>query len=211
MSRRSIVLATRNPGKLREIRQVLSGLPVEVGGLSEHGEIPQPAETGSTFAENARQKARHYARATGRWCLADDSGLEVDALDGAPGVRSARYATENVDPGADRKTIDAANNAKLLAALDPVDEDKRTARFVCHLALADSKGILLETHGTVEGRIARSPRGCNGFGYDPLFLLPDLGRTAAELSPQQKNAVSHRGKAVREFARALAGLLANKS
>ena len=209
MPQRSIVLATRNPGKLREIRQVLSDLPVEVTSLAVHERIPQPAETGRTFAENARQKALYYARATGQWCLADDSGLEVDALNGAPGVRSARYAAEAVDAGADRKTIDAANNARLLADLDPVDDDKRTARFVCHLALADPEGILLEACGTVEGRIARQPRGSNGFGYDPLFLLPKLGRTAAELSPEQKNAISHRGQAVRELARALAGLLAH--
>lgn len=210
MGPRGIVLATRNPGKLREIRQVLSELPVQVTGIAEYGRTPEPAETGRTFAENARLKALYYARATDQWCLADDSGLEVDALSGAPGVRSARYAAEAVDPGADRKTIDAANNAKLLAALEEVDEQHRTARFVCHLALADADGVLLETCGTVEGRIARRPRGYNGFGYDPVFYVPDLGRTAAELSAEQKNAISHRGKAVRRFAERLEPLLAER-
>ena len=208
MAPRAIVLATRNPGKLREIREVLADLPVETTGLPACGEIPEPAETGRTFAQNARQKALYYARATARWCLADDSGLQVDALDGAPGVRSARYAADTAAPGAGRPTLDAANNAKLLAALADVPDADRTARFVCHLALADPEGILLETRGTVEGRIARAPRGANGFGYDPLFFLPPLDRTAAELTPQHKNAISHRGQAVREFAAMLKRLLA---
>ena len=210
MTARRIVLATRNPGKLREIREVLFGLPVAVADLGDYGEIDEPAETGRTFADNARQKALYYARATGRWCLADDSGLEVEALDGAPGVHSARYAGERGGPGADRKTTDAANNAKLLAALEHVGDEGRTARFVCHLALADPHGVLLETCGTVEGRIARRPCGHNGFGYDPLFFLPGIGRTAAQLPPEQKNAISHRGQAVRKFAEQLGDLLARQ-
>jgi len=207
MPQRSIVLATRNPGKLREIRQVLSDLPVEVTSLAVHERIPQPAETGRTFAENARQKALYYARATGQWCLADDSGLVVDALDGAPGVRSARYAAERCPPNTSRETIDAANNAKLLEALKDVPDERRTARFVCHLALADPRRVLIETFGTVEGRIAREPRGHNGFGYDPLFFLPQKGCTVAELPPGQKNAISHRGQAVRHFASLLKSFL----
>jgi len=207
MTARRIVLATRNPGKLREIRQVLADLPVRVAGLEDYGHIDEPAETGRTFAQNARQKALYYARATAQWCLADDSGLEVDALGGVPGVHSARYAAGAVAPGADRQAIDAANNVKLLGALEHVGDDRRAARFVCQLALADPDSVLLETRGAVEGRIAREPRGFNGFGYDPLFFLPALGATAAELAPEQKNAISHRGQAVRKFAELLHDLL----
>jgi len=208
MTARPIVLATRNPGKLREIRQVLGEMPVEVLALDAYADVPEPDETGQTFAENARDKALYYARATRHWCLADDSGLEVDAVGGAPGVHSARYAAGDCPPGADRAAIDAANNRRLLAELADVPDQRRTARFVCHLALACPDGILLEARGTVEGRIARSPRGRNGFGYDPLFLLPELGRTAAELPAEEKNRLSHRGQAVRLLARKLKDLLA---
>ena len=178
-----------------------------MAALEAFADVPEPAEVGSSFAENARQKALGYARATGGWCLADDSGLVVDALDGAPGVRSARYAEEDFPRGADRAARDAANNAKLLAALEGVGEADRTARFVCHLALADPRRVLIETFGTVEGRIAREPRGHNGFGYDPLFFLPQKGCTVAELPPGQKNAISHRGQAVRHFASLLKSFL----
>lgn len=207
---RSIVLATRNPGKIREIREVLSDLGVEVLGLDALGEIPEPEEVGATFAENARDKALYYARATGRWCLADDSGLEVDAIGGAPGVHSARYARDRVGDDAPRAVIDPANNAKLLEALAGIDDERRTARFVCHLALADGQSVLLETFDTVEGRIAHAPAGENGFGYDPLFYIPQFGCTTAQLSQQHKNQISHRGKAVRHFARLLEGLLATQ-
>ena len=207
MSRKEIVLATGNPGKLREMAQVLSGLAIDVIGLKELGDIPEPEETGETFAENARDKALYYARATGRWCLADDSGLQVDALDGAPGVRSARYSRDTVPPGSDRKTIDLANNAKLLGALEDVPDEQRTARFRCCLALANAEGVLIETDGTFEGRIARTPAGENGFGYDPLFFTPERNCSAAQLPPQQKNAISHRGQAVRRFAELLADYL----
>ncbi len=211
MAEREIVLATGNPGKLREIRQVLGPLGVRVLGLDELPPIPEPPETGDTFAENARQKALAYAAATGRWCLADDSGLVVDALDGAPGIHSARYAADRLGSDADRSARDAANNAKLLEELAETSDQRRTARFVCHLALAEPGRVLLDAEGTVEGRILREARGTNGFGYDPLFLLPDLGRTAAELAPEAKNAVSHRGGAVRQFADKIAGLLASPS
>jgi len=202
-----IVLATRNPGKLREIRQVLSPLSVEAMSLEDFGEIPEPAETGKTFAANARAKALYYARATGRWALADDSGLEVDALNGAPGVRSARYAADACPPGADRAAIDQANNRRLLAELQNVPDEKRTARFVCHLALADDQRILLEARGIIEGRIGHAPQGHNGFGYDPLFFVPALGCTTAQLLPEEKNRISHRGQAVRQFAEMLRQLL----
>ena len=169
--------------------------------------IDEPDEPAETFAGNARAKARHYARATGRWCLADDSGLEVDALNGAPGVRSARYGADRWPAGADRPARDRANTAKLLDALAGVPTEERTGRFVCHLALAAPDGrVLLEARGTLEGRIA-APAGENGFGYDPVFLLPDRGCTAAELSAEQKNAISHRGAALRELARTLPALL----
>jgi len=204
---RQIVVATSNPGKLREIRQTLAGLDVQVVGLEAVGPIPAPCESGATFAENARDKAMYYARATGRWCLADDSGLAVDALGGAPGVHSARFAADACGPDAPRSAIDAANNRRLLAELDGVPEPKRAARFVCHLALAGPEGILLEASDTVEGRIGLSPAGENGFGYDPLFVMPELAHTAAELSAEQKNRISHRGKAVRRFAQRLHELL----
>ena len=205
-----IIVATRNPGKLREIRQVLADLPVAVCGLDGFDPIEEPAETGDTFGQNAREKALYYAGATGQWSLADDSGLEVDALGGAPGVRSARYAARATDARGDRKTIDARNNAKLLAEVEGLGPEERTARFVCHLALARPGEVLLETEAAVEGRIIDTPRGDNGFGYDPVFFLADLGKTAAELSAQQKNAISHRGKAVRRFAAMLQAFLATR-
>lgn len=208
---RRIVVATGNPGKLREIRQVLADLPVRVTGLDELPAIPEPAETGETFAENARQKALYYARRTGRWCLADDSGLVVDALDGAPGVHSARYAAAEMNPRDDRAARDAANTTKLLAALEGVEEARRAARFVCHLALADGDRVLIETSGVLAGWIAFEPRGQNGFGYDPVFLVPDRQRTAAELEPWEKNEISHRGQAVRRFAERLGDFLAGGS
>lgn len=176
----------------------------EVPGCSD---VDEPAETGLTFADNARLKALYYARATGRWCLADDSGLVVDAIGGAPGVHSARFAVEAFAPGAPRPARDAANTAKLLKLMQAFAAPHRTARFVCHLALADADRVLLETFGTLEGRIAEAPRGENGFGYDPVFEVPHLGRTAAELSADEKNAVSHRGQAVRAFAALLEDFL----
>ena len=210
-AQRIMVLASGNSGKLREIRETLGELPIRVVGLGELAPIAEPVENGRTFAQNARDKALYYARATGHWCLADDSGLVVDALGGAPGVRSARYAQDDCPPGATRRTLTAANNARLLHKLGDTPAAERTARFVCHLALADADGVLIETSGTVEGIIADSPRGTGGFGYDPLFLIPAAGMTAAEMTGDQKNAVSHRGKAVRRFAELLGDLLAGPS
>jgi len=204
---RPILLATRNPGKIREIRQVLADLPVEVLTLDDQGHIPQPLENGNTFADNAAAKAMYYARATGRWCLADDSGLEVDALGGRPGIHSARYAADQFPSNAHRNTIDLANNAKLLKELKGIADSGRAARFVCELALADGQKVLIEAHGVLEGRIARVPAGSNGFGYDPLFFVPELGCTTAQLSPEEKNRISHRGKAVRRFAELLREML----
>ncbi len=205
---RQIVVATGNPGKVREIGAVLGDLPIKVLSLADLAPMAEPVEDGETFAANARLKARYYAGQTGLWCLADDSGLVVDALGGRPGIHSARYAADDCNAQGDRAALDAANNAKLLRELQDVPDERRTARFVCCLALADSRGVLLETSGLIEGRIAHEAVGENGFGYDPLFYVPELGCTTAQLPPQRKNEVSHRGQAVRAFGRLLEQLLA---
>ncbi len=190
---KSILFATSNAGKLREVRQMLEPLQITVLGLADlPSETTEPVEDQPTFEGNALLKARHYAAVSGRPCLADDSGLCVDALDGAPGVISARYAGVN----GDRATRDKANNAKLLGALADVPGEKRTARFVCAMVLADERMTWLQVRGEVTGRIVDEPRGDNGFGYDPLFEVDGMGRTAAELPPEEKNAISHRGRAV---------------
>ena len=209
-SRVTLVLATRNPGKCREIREVLADAPVEIVSLDSFAPVAEPAEDGATFAENARHKALYYARATGQWCLADDSGLVVDALGGAPGVHSARYAADECPPESRRDVIDAANNAKLLRELAGVPDDKRTARFVCHLAMADAREVLIEARGAIEGCIGHVARGDNGFGYDPLFWVTDRGCTTAELPSDDKNRISHRGQALRTFAHQLERLLATR-
>jgi len=198
---KKILLATTNPHKTEEMRAILAPLGYSVSSLAELGTVPEePEEDQDTFAGNARLKARYYARETGVTCLAEDSGLEVDALGGAPGVHSARYAGSS-GPRGDR---DRANNEKLLRALGGVPGEKRTARFVCAMCVASPDGaIVAEASGTYDGVIADAPRGENGFGYDPLLYLPDVGCTSAELSPDEKNARSHRGEA----ARALASLL----
>jgi XTP/dITP diphosphohydrolase len=187
-----LTIATSNPHKVDEISAVLGPLGIRCIPLG-RADIPEPEEDGATFEENARIKARAYASALGRVVLADDSGLEVDALGGAPGVHSARYA----GIGATREERDRANNMKLLAALSNVPDAQRTARFVCVLSIARPDGsIVAESRGTFDGIIGRAPRGSNGFGYDPLLVLED-GRTSAELSPDEKNARSHRGNALR--------------
>ncbi len=196
-----LIVATSNPHKLEEIRQVLDPLGVRVLSLgdADAADLPEPDENADTFAGNAAIKATEYARALGRPCLADDSGLEVDALGGAPGVYSARYA----GVGDTRAERDAANNAKLLGALKDVPDDQRAARFVCAMCVADPDGAIIATsRGTFDGVIGRAPRGANGFGYDPLLVLPD-GRTSAELTPDEKNARSHRGAALRSLAQSL--------
>jgi len=183
-----LVLASGNCGKLRELGQLLAPLDLELIAQDELGVEPVE-ETGASFEANALLKARHAAAATGLPTLADDSGLEVDALGGAPGIHSARYAG-----GAG----DAANRAQLLAALRDVPAAARGARFRCVLALVRAPGdpAPLLAHGAWEGRIALAERGASGFGYDPLFEVPDLGRTAAELEPAEKDARSHRGQAL---------------
>lgn len=207
---RRFVLATRNSGKIREIRRALAELPVEVVSLENWPDLPEPVEDGRTFTDNARLKARYYSRATGLWALADDSGLEVDALNRAPGVYSARYAANDLAPEASRDRIDEANNDKVLASLGQTPDAERTARFICHMALADGERILLETEGRLEGRIARRRCGENGFGYDPIFYVPELGCTTAELDTEAKNRISHRGQAVRAFVGQVGTLLAGR-
>jgi XTP/dITP diphosphohydrolase len=193
-----ILFATSNPHKLDEVRPVLADLDIQVIGLDDLDlDVPEPEEDGDTFEANARIKALAYAEATGRRCLAEDSGLEVDALGGAPGVQSARYAQCD----GDRSERDRANNDKLLAAMASVPDGQRSARFVCAMCLADPDGsVVTQTRGTYEGTIGRAPRGANGFGYDPLLWLPEVGKTSAELEPKDKNARSHRGAATRALA-----------
>jgi XTP/dITP diphosphohydrolase len=189
-----LVVATKNRHKLEELRAMLQGLPVEVEGVPEDWDVDEPWET---FEENAAHKARSAAKAMSAWALADDSGLEVDALRGAPGVRSARFAGEPKD--------DARNNAKLLDAMRDVPEDRRSARFRCVLALASSDGEVRSAAGACEGTIGWEPRGSGGFGYDPLFIVEGLGgKTMAELTAEEKNRISHRARAYA----ALRGLLA---
>lgn len=197
-----LIVATTNPNKVREIEQVLSPLGFYVVGLGELARsIPEPVEDADTFEGNARLKAAAYAEALGESCLAEDSGLEVDALGGAPGVHSARYA----GVGTTREEKDRANNDKLLRALLGVPAERRGARFVCAMCLVDARGeVSFETRGTYDGVIALAPRGDNGFGYDPLLWLPDVGKTSAELTPAEKNQRSHRGKATRALSEWLA-------
>ncbi len=173
-------------------------------------DVPEVIEDGETFAANARKKALGYARATGLWTLADDSGLVIDALDAAPGVISARYAADEA-PSDDRHAIDRANYQKVLRLMDDVPDARRTARFVCHLCLASADAILLEATGAVEGVIGRAPAGEKGFGYDPIFYLPTIGKTAAQLDPDEKNRISHRAQAIAALLPRLRGLLASGS
>jgi XTP/dITP diphosphohydrolase len=187
-----ILIATCNAGKAREFREMLASHHLKWSDLSDRADARAVEETGLTFRANACVKAADYARQFGTWTLADDSGLEVDALDGSPGVYSARWAEmRGTGKG------DADNNTTLLRQLEDVPDDRRTGRFVCVLALADPTGrIVFTARDAVEGRILRNPRGSNGFGYDPLFLIDELGRTTAELPPEEKHRISHRGKAL---------------
>jgi XTP/dITP diphosphohydrolase len=202
---RRILVATTNPGKVRELRALL-GEGIEWKSLADFPGVGEVTEDGATFAENARKKALGYARATGLWTLADDSGLVVDALGGAPGVNSARFSGERAR-GADRKVIDRRNMEKLLSLLQGVPMGKRTARFTCCLCLASRDKVLIETQGTLEGLITEEPAGTGGFGYDPVFFVPQLGKTVAQLGEDEKNAISHRGNAMRKLKPLLRNLL----
>lgn len=198
-----ILIATGNPKKFRELKTLLTApaLPGRVRWTSLRNLPRAPAirEDGRTFRDNAVKKARGMARRTGTWAIADDSGLEVDALGGAPGVRSARFAGGHGD--------DRANNATLLRRLRGVPSAKRRARFRCVLALADPRRLLAVTEGVWEGRVATELRGRRGFGYDPLFVVPGRGKTSAQLPPSTKNRLSHRGRAARAMHQQLVRLL----
>lgn len=192
-----VVVASRNRAKAAEIAQILAdeGLGCEVVSLADFPDVSLPPETGRTFAENAVAKARHAAAATGLPAIADDSGLEVDALDGRPGIYSARYAGDNAG--------DEERCQKLLEEMRDVPDDQRQARFVCAAAYAEPDGQVLVTEGASLGRIAREPAGTGGFGYDPIFIPRGRSCSMAQLTPGQKNAISHRGRAFRLLSRAI--------
>ena len=186
-----IILATGNKDKLKEVREILGKKSVSVVSMKEAGFDQEIEENGSTFAENAVIKAKAVCAASGETAMADDSGLVIDALGGMPGIYSARYLGH--------ETPYPEKNAKILAMLSDVPEEKRTARYVCAIACVFPDGRTLLAEETMEGRIAREPAGSNGFGYDPIFYVPEAGKTAAEMSPEEKHAVSHRGKALRKM------------
>jgi XTP/dITP diphosphohydrolase len=192
-----LLFATTNLGKVREVRQILEPFDITVRSLRSLAlEVDEPQEDADTFAGNALIKARVYAAATSQRCLAEDSGLVVDALDGAPGVYSARYSGMQ----GDRQLVDEANNRKLLEELAGVPAERRTARFVCAMCVCEPDGSVLATaEGRFEGRIAESPAGSAGFGYDPIFWVEECRCTSAELHAEQKNALSHRGAAARRL------------
>lgn len=189
-----LLVATTNRGKLAEIRGMLAGMPFEIVSLADVAAIAEPDETGETFEENAREKALYYAAASGLLTVAEDSGLQIDALDGAPGIHSARW----------HGTDYAVKFRRIYELLDARGLATSPARFVCALALARAGRVLFEARGTVEGEIAREPRGAHGFGYDPIFYHPPFGCTLGELEDDQKRAVSHRGAAFRQLAAYLA-------
>jgi XTP/dITP diphosphohydrolase len=196
---RRILIATSNPGKLRDFEGAAAPHGIEIVSLPNFASLPAVVEDGLTFEENARKKAGEYSRhAPGEIVVADDSGLEVDVLGGAPGVHSARYAADQPHL-ADENSDDEANNARVLRELRNVSPDKRTGRFVCVLAAARDGETLATFRGTAEGLILDRPRGTNGFGYDPLFYFPEIQKTFAELSAEEKARYSHRGAAFRMF------------
>ena len=191
-----LMLGTRNRKKREEIVEILGELSLTFGDLSDRPDIPDVEETGSTFEENARLKAVAFAKATGDWTLAEDSGLVVPGLNGRPGVYSARYAGTQGD--------DAANNARLMAELAPLPDDRRAAYYVCVAVLADSTGaVQTVSEGRCHGVIGKEPRGAGGFGYDPLFLVPEFHKTFGELSARVKHALSHRARALSQLRPAL--------
>lgn len=186
---KNFIAATRNKGKLDEIKEILSGFPFKVISMEEAGIFEDIEETGSTFEENALIKAKEVCKLTGGIVMADDSGLEVDFLNGAPGIYSARFAGEGAS--------DKDKNNKLLKLLEGVPMEKRTARFVCAIAVVFPDFTHFTVRGTCEGYIANKPEGSNGFGYDPLFYMKEYKMTTAQMEPGRKHAISHRGKALR--------------
>jgi len=202
---KQILVATTNPGKAAELKEMLD-LDVNWLTLADFPNIPEVKEDGTTFKENARKKAIGYASTTGLWTIADDSGLVVDALNGAPGIESARFSGEK---SPDRTLIDHKNIAKVLKLLKGVPRKRRTARFVCSLCLVSPEEVLIQTQGTLEGLITEKEIGENGFGYDPVFFVPNLNKTVAQLTREEKNAISHRGNAIRKLKSLLAEILKN--
>lgn len=194
-----VLIATSNPGKLRDFAGAAQPLGIEIAGIPNFSSLPTVVEDGHTFQENARKKAEEYSfAAPGEIVLADDSGIEIDALNGAPGVHSARYAADQPHL-ADENTDDEANNARVLRELRKVPTEKRTGRFVCVLVAARDGKMLGSFRGVAEGMILDHLRGSNGFGYDPLFYFPQIQKTFAELSAEEKAHYSHRGAAFRQF------------
>jgi XTP/dITP diphosphohydrolase len=191
LTRTKLLIATTNAGKVREIKRSLDGLPFEIVSLEEVLPGASFRERGKTFLDNARSKSLHYGRKSGLLTLAEDSGLEVDALDGAPGVHSARFSQP--DP------TDAKNNRKVLRLLANAPWKDRKAKFVCVMVLSRDGRVIREIRGEVRGVIDFAPKGENGFGYDPVFYYPKLGKHFAELGPDEKNAVSHRGRALKKL------------
>ncbi|MHC5111888.1 MAG: RdgB/HAM1 family non-canonical purine NTP pyrophosphatase [Planctomycetota bacterium] len=188
MNTKKLLVATANPGKLREVRAILADAEFTLLGLADFDSLPQAVEDADTFEGNAIRKAVHYSKLTGCLTLADDSGLAVDALDGAPGVYSARFAGDDAS--------DQQNNEKLIRLLTGVADEQRTARFCCAMALVDGEHVLATSYATWEGRIVSEARGANGFGYDPYFWVAEFEKTSAELDPSTKNRLSHRGQAL---------------
>ena len=205
-----ILVATTNQGKIAELNAMVTGLHTQIEwvSLKDFPDVPEVVEDGLTFAENARKKALGYAGATGLWTIADDSGLVIDALDGAPGVKSARFSGEK-NEDEDRTLIDHNNIKKVLRLMQGIPTDKRAARFVCSLCLATPEKVLAQTEGKLEGTLATRQIGAGGFGYDPIMYIPSLGKTAAQLSHAEKNNISHRGNALRKL-KPLLTALSNK-
>ena len=202
---REILIATTNPGKMAELQAMLD-MDLVWKSLADFPNLNEVIEDGDTFAENARKKALGYAKQTHLWTIADDSGLMIDALNGQPGVKSARFSGAKDD---DRTLIDHKNIAKVLELLKGVPTEKRTTRFVCCLCLVSPEKVLLKTQGTLEGVITERQIGTNGFGYDPIVFVPHLNKTVAQLTAEEKNAISHRGNAIRNLKPLLNNLLNN--
>jgi XTP/dITP diphosphohydrolase len=208
MMKHKILVATTNPGKTKELSAMLAELAGQIEWLSlrDFPNAQEVEEDGATFAENAAKKALGYARQTGLWTIADDSGLVIDALNGLPGVFSARFAAEENEK-LPRHEQDRKNNQKVLSLLKNIPQAQRAARFVCCMCLANPQEILIQTEGKIEGQIIDTPLGDNGFGYDPLFYVPSLGKTTAQLDSEHKNSISHRGRAVQQLKPLLKKLL----
>lgn len=194
-----MIVATRNKGKVREIREALKGLGLRIYALSDFRDVPEVKEDGQSFTENALKKARFYSKVFGKLTMADDSGLEVDGLKGMPGIYSARYSGEG---GSSQK-----NNEKLLQEMEGISLSKRGARFKCVMAMVSPDGREAIEEGSCKGRIGFKEKGRKGFGYDPLFILPKYGKTMAELSLEEKNKMSHRGKALRKIRKIIKTLM----